>query len=221
MALEENKEYPAGGSGKLGEEGANAAEATPEQEELQPTEAIRNIDRDLLRVSALEILHDVLASLGQRVTNEAPAAELNTNEILWTIKLEDAELRILLLEDGRLIGEKMFPTSGWDVIVGATIEVHQIAPRYIWGANIWYTDLGKQDKYRWWEVTYMDHPRMTSGPSFQPYGVTNYEKADKAAVSGTAETQFAGFPTPIGDENSESFLIKWGNLLVRASQGDL
>lgn len=221
MALEENDENSSGDIGKLAEAGANAAEEAEKREVFRSVEAIRHDEREQLRVSALEIFYDVLARLGARVTNDTPAAKLNTNDILWTIKLDDAELRILLLEDGRLIDDKWFPNSGWDVIVGATIEVHQKDPEYVWGANIWYTNLGNGDEYRWWEVTYMHHPRMKSRPSFQPYGLTNYDKADKAAASGMADYQFAGFPTPVDDENLESFLIKWGNLLTRASQGDL
>ena len=45
------------------------------------------------------------------------------------------------------------------MLAGAAICVIQEQPgEYRWAANLWYTDLGHNSQYRWWEVLYMHSP---------------------------------------------------------------
>lgn len=181
--------------------------------------------RKELAETGLDTFNQMFEELFQRLADEAPMVEksFHKQSTVKQIRLGSALMEISLFHNGEPISRDYFQTSRWDVILGATINLTQNEQvKYIWGANLWYTNLGEPaEDFRWWEIPYMTHPLMQSHPTFQPYAVTEFSKADSAAGPGIAEIQFAAKPKKIDAEDFDSFYQRWRDLLARAVEGSL
>jgi hypothetical protein len=108
------------------------------------------------------------------------------------------------------------------VVAGAIIKVIQDGSRrYEWSANLWYTNLGTNADYRWWEVLYMANPFSRGRPEYEPFAVENLDDADIAASPVVGTVQFGAKPRPVDDENVDDFCDRWADLLAQAYHGQL
>jgi serine/threonine protein kinase len=177
-----------------------------------------------------EIMSQIVDTLFQRIQHYAPNAVAHTpskqlgNYTFYPnrlISLSDAELAFDFTRFST-IPAKAFERSGWDVFTGVTVKVTQKSGKpYIWSANLWFTNLGKGQEYRWWEVAYMAHPFMRSQPKYEPYFVDNLSDADIAASPGMAHIQFGAKPKIVDDENIDEFCNRWADLLAKAAIGQI
>ena len=159
------------------------ASADEEEARLQRDAEIASLeqekeDRNSVAKEAKEILQDILAILVEKVEGAAPNVRFNptSGTKYLSVTFGDAQLDVELLNRGRVISKSEFPESGWDVIVGAVINVTQGKPKpYTWSANLWFTNMGKGNDFRWYEVPYF-HFRHN-----RPVALTDLAKADLAA----------------------------------------
>ncbi|MBX3083960.1 MAG: serine/threonine protein kinase [Anaerolineae bacterium] len=208
----------------LAQAGVDAAQYAVAQDAAQIDRQTKQQSRTRLLQAAIPILDTMVETLFERVIQVAPTAErIQTRTTKnQAIRLGSALLEIELLNNGVLISEDAFERSGWDVVVGAQIQVQQSSPRpYEWGGNLWYTNLGTNSEYRWWEVIYMSHPLSRTRRSFEPFAVDDIEDADRAASPIMDTIQFAAKPRPIDDENLDEFCARWAELLAKAYRGQL
>lgn len=207
--------------------GADAAGKAIEEDAARLESARRTKTRYERAEVARQILPGIIAGLFRKIRDVAPAAEeiAGKGRESCQIRLGSASLIVQPVAGGRPISTGEFASSGWDVILGWKIEVSQEYPNhpnhFVWGANLWYTDLGQNGGYRWWEIPYMRHPLLRTQPRFQPFAVTDFRAADVAAVRGMNEFQFAAKPRPIDDEDAGDFYARWAELLSKAYYGRL
>lgn len=217
----------ASGPNPLAQAGAVAVERALQAEATQSEEEGRRQERLGLATFAREELISILKKLWTSISNDAPTAQLSGNTVaagigpLLLIRFGSAMLRVV--EHGKLyeIEVDAFPNSGWDVICGVVIKVTQSQPKkYEWSANLWYTNLGQGNPYRWYEVLYFklasSHPL-----AFEPTALIDLEDADLAASMVMHMFSLAAKPCPIDDEDTESFIERWSRLLALAYSGQL
>lgn len=186
--------------------------------------------RENISREARAIMFQIVETLFQRIRNYAPNAivhesykKIGKNLILPnpSISLDNAELVFDFTRFSK-IPAKAFERSGWDVITGVIARVTQkTGEPYIWSANLWFTNLGKGQEYRWWEVSYMTHPLISSHPQHQPYAVEDLSDADIAASPVLAHIQFGSKPRIVDDEYVDDFCNRWSDLLAKAALGQL
>ena len=179
---------------------------------------------------AQEILSEIVNILFQRIQDNAPNIIVPTISKTFdnyafipyrSVSLGDAELSFDFVKFS-FIPNDAFKQSGWDVLTGAIVKVTQNArEHFVWSANLWYTNLGKGNEYRWWEVSYMANPLMRSHPKYEPYAEENLSNADIAASPVMAHVQFGSKPKLIDDEFGDSFCNRWVELFVKAVNGQL
>jgi len=137
------------------------------------------------------------------------------------ISLGDAELAFDFAHFSTIPAEA-FNMSRWEVFTGVIAKITQRSREpYIWSANLWFTNLGKGQEYRWWEVSYMAHPLIRSHPKYEPYAVQDLSDADIAASPTMAHVQFGAKPKLIDDEFVDDFCDRWADLLAKAANGQL
>jgi serine/threonine-protein kinase len=149
---------PSKGFLALAQAGATDAEASARAEASRMTEAKLMRERQAIADGAFQMLHELADLFYERMHRVVPTIERidarSRMEVLHA-KFGAASIQIEMLNHGNPIPKNAFQKSGWDVIVGTKIQVLQEAPkRYVWGANLWYTNLGSSSEYRWWEVPY-------------------------------------------------------------------
>jgi serine/threonine-protein kinase len=211
------------GFAALAQAGAAAAELAVRADAARIEEQRKWKAREDLAKFAFEELTAISVALFDRIRDTALTA-IHPGDSLDVLQLqfETATLRIVRLFRGTAIAEGAFKESGWDVIAGATITVTQNARRpYEWSASLWYTDLGRDKEYRWWEVLYMTSPGLQRREAYEPYALTDLARADKAASPGMNEYMLAAQPRPIDGENVDDFYERWADLLAKAYRGEL
>ena len=138
----------------------------------------------------------------------------------WQAILGSARLEIKNILDGSHGMEQ----HGWDIIMGATINVTQKKfSHYEWGASLWYARVGG-DQYRWREIGYMDSPLgfgFGFGKVFQPYALKSIHEALNVMGPAMGVIQEAYTPRPIDDEDTSDFVQRWIGLFVKAYHGHL
>jgi serine/threonine-protein kinase len=213
----------------LSQAGVSAAEAAIREEAIQQEREAKQQARENLAQEAIQILHNTIKGLFARILEVAPTAKRTGS---WNrrlrVELDRASLEVKVLNGGRAIPESAFHQSGWDVIAGATICVNQgeSTPIYRWGANLWYTDLGQGNEYRWWEVPYFAvGPRLSQYyENYKPFALdvaVDFRDADLAASHVMNSISIAAKPTPIDSEYFDDFCDRWADLLAEAYRGEL
>jgi len=124
------------------------------------------------------------------------------------------------------IPEGMFPRSRWDIVVGATITTKQGRNAYEGrSANLWFAKMPEDDRYHWWEVSYMRSPLSTREPySTVPFGwdaPQALQHVDEAASSTMGVYQHGAKPKIIDGEHVEDFCRRWRNWFALAVQNRL
>jgi hypothetical protein len=109
----------------------------------------------------------------------------------------------------------------WDPVVRGKIEVQQQRPpQWSHGATLLYMRLSDGAEYRWYEVSFVDHPLMSGVPR-GPYALDDIREVDRAAGPGMHTTQIESGPTSIDGEDMESFIDRWVNRFALAYNGKL
>ena len=219
-----------GGLQALSIAAAKIAENSSKEEARELSAKSLEERRKTVAREAQEILSQIVDTLFQRIQDNAPNAIVSTSARSFggyapfpnrSIKLGDSELAFDFVRFPSIPADG-FQRSGWDVLTGVIARVSQKAREpYIWSANLWYTNLGKGQEYRWWEVSYMTSPLMRSHPVYEPYAEENISNADLAASPGMAHVQFGSKPKLIDDEYTDAFCDRWAVLLAQAVNGEL
>jgi len=224
------KNNSSGSLQKLSEAAAKIAEDSIEKEAYELSVKSTNERRRVIAYEAQDILSGIVDMLFQRILVNAPNSIVSTSSKNFgsyapfpnrSISLGDAELSFNFVKFSSIPADA-FKQSGWDVFAGAIVKVTQKAREpYVWSANLWYTNLGKGQEYRWWEVSYMANPLMRSHPKYEPYAEEDISNADLAASPIMAHVQFGSEPKLVDDEFVNSFCDRWIELLAKAVNGQL
>lgn len=229
ISMKSTTESSGAGLSALAQAGASAAEAAIRADATQMQYEARQRARKNLADGAFQVLREVIETLFARILDAAPTAKRSGS---WDrhlqIQLGAALLEVELLNRGLPIPESAFQESGWDVVAGATICVDQSEPtRYKWGANLWYTNLGRGNEYRWWEVLYynVSTKRAQYYANYEPFALdvasNDFTDADLAASHVMHVINMAAEPRPIDDESIDNFCNRWADLLAKAYHGQL
>ncbi len=170
----------------------------------------------------IEVLISKIAASAPNIkTKKTPQGNWNNNEFFyWLISLGNAELHIDI-NRFRMIDESVFKRSKWDVITGSIIKVVQNTNDYYeWSANLWFTNRGNSDEYRWWEVMYMDTISRHSH-KYEPFAVENPDMADRAAGPASDIIQFGSKLKPIDHDSMENFYGRWVSIFAQAVENKL
>lgn len=207
----------------LGRVGVAVAEAEAQRAVVVSRERSEMEERQLVADSAKQTLRELAESFESQVSSVAPAAKVSSGSAgLLVVELGSAQLVIDFLQGAAPIPAKAFERSGWDVVVGAYVTVAQVMPsEYQWSANLWFTDLGQDQQYRWWEVSYMSNALSRRRREFEPFSVTDLRDADAALGPVMHAIQSAADPRPIDGEDTADFIDRWSGVLATASRGQL
>jgi len=221
--LDDLASRPAGSASSnnvLAEIGAKAARLEATEEAQRRAYQSMLSERNALASEAYQILRSLVSSLFARVRRDAPTARLQPRGSTQVLLLGEASIEVDIPGDARAFPPGAWTRSGWDVLVGATIGVKQMKPRYDWFSCLWYARLKGKEEYRWYEVSYMDFPLSKEQRQWAPFAL-NAAEADIAAASGMQRYQIAFGPKPIDDEDSAAFQDRWIDLLARAYKGEV
>ncbi len=226
IATEEAKEIQGEGFKELAQAGASAAEASVRADAERIASEAQQRKRQELASHAFQILQEISEAFFQRIQSvifDAERIDDRSQLEFLHVRFGSALLHIQILLHGKPIPQSAFPISRWDVIAGATVQVAQSGERkYSWGANLWYTNKGQGEEYRWWEVMYMWHPLLRSHPyANEPFALDNLSDADAAAGPAMGKITLAAKPRPIDDENIDEFCDRWAKLFAQAYNGRL
>ena len=207
------------GVNALEAERVSAAAAQAERERRKAAE------RQALAKTGEAVLRDIIATLAKHAKHNASEATIiESRSGRLNISLGEAHLTVEL--QGATPPIDLFPNAKWNVAAIGQIEVDQLG-RIDWsiGATLWYMELRAGSGYRWYEVAYKRHA-LFQGPLVGPFpiqklGYDIYGEADKAAGPGMYVIEVESGPTPIDDENSESFFERWLTRLAQAYEGRL
>ena len=167
--------------------------------------------------AARDLLTDIVHLLFARIQDAVPSASFRQNGSQEILDVENAELRFTI---PGCHTDVFFAQSKWDVLCRAHVELWQRTPKYCWSSSLWYTNLGHLDGYRWYEVSYCDNPLSSRKQEYAPFYL-RYPEADSAAAPVIGVYQIAFGPKPIDDEDQESFMDRWAELLAKAVDGKL
>jgi hypothetical protein len=223
IAAGNNEANQGAGLASLAQAGAAAAEGAARAEAVRLEQAMTREARQNFAHSAFENLTAIILTLFERIQDAAPTAFRPGDTLdMLELQFESALLRVMWLFRGTAIPEDAFENSGWDVVAGASITVTQNAPQlYEWSASLWYTNMGHDNEFRWWEVLYMTHPLLQRRRDYEPFALIDPAKADMAAAPGMNEYMLAAEPRPIDDEDIDDFYRRWEDLLAKAYRGEL
>ncbi len=203
---------------KLAELGAKAAtERAVVESEANKLARLRQ-DRERMAKDAVTILRSEIAlPLIESIVSASPAVTKSKDG--FEVSLLKGSLMINAKNDR--VSENAFRQSGWDVLTAGTIGIRQRNPDYVWSASLWFTNLGSNQKHRWYEVAYMSHPLLPSLRTHEPFYLDDLNLADKAALTSMGSVQFAYKPKPIDGPDFEAFLARWTERFVAACDGKL
>jgi eukaryotic-like serine/threonine-protein kinase len=133
----------------------------------------KNAERKALIETGEAILLDIIARLKNLAHQNAPEARIQASHSgKLNIAMGQAELAIEL--QGGTPPNALFPNAKWNVQAIGQVQVRQGAP-HAWslGATLWYMQLGTHTGYRWYEVSYRQHP-LFAGPLIGPFPIQNF-----------------------------------------------
>jgi eukaryotic-like serine/threonine-protein kinase len=218
------------GFSELSSVAAEIAEQAAKEEAMKQTEKDEQIHREIIGLEAMNILAKIVDIFFEQIIAHAPDAKMSElylqqpNPFYYTVRMIKLGSGILSVDFTRLskIPMNAFSQSKWNVYAGAIITVEQESNNpYEWSANLWYTDLGKSNELRWWEVTYMTHPLKPRSTKYEPFAVYDISQADRAASRAMDIIQFGATPKLVDDEAVGDFIQRWVNLLAKAAKGEL
>lgn len=142
--------------------------------------------------------------------------------VLQNIRCNYGVLTMRRNDRHEIIAPDRFAHSGWDVVLGASIEVKQLQPHYEWAASLWYAKWPSRSEYRWYDTGYCVG-QLHRIRAFQPFALLDLDEADKAlAYGGDRPIMLAYRPKPIEDEDFAAFAQRWlDGRFALASRGAL
>lgn len=177
-------------------------------------------ERQSIATEGYGILAAVIARLFSAIENVVVDVAISPSERNPSLQAGPAALSISYFTAPGALPRNLFPTSGWDVVAGVTIQLTQAQPPYTWGSCIWYINQG-DGSYRWTEVGYMKSPLIPDHLLAEPFPLRDFGLADKAVGPIMAEYQCALGPTLIDDEDEQRFQNRWKGLFAQALTGRL
>ena len=205
------------GLSELAQVGAVEAERAAAIEVKASLEIAENRRRLQLARDASSILQEVLDEFFRQINDASPSAIVGDR----SISLGNATIMINSMNLlGDVIPPNAFPNSKWDVISGAIIALRQEKPRYDWCGNLWYTNLGKENHYRWYETSYWCINNRLVHP-FAPIALVILSDADLAHSNIAHIYSVATTPKPIDGENIIDFVDRWSKLFAQAVKGKI
>ena len=207
----------------LAQVGAEVASLEAEEEVKRKKAESEIAHRRSIAKGAVKMLMDITMSLFKKIRVSAPVAKRIVSGDINVLQLGQGELHVqpIYHRDDRLIAHEAFPRSKWDVVAAGIIGVKQRDPPYEWNASLWYSKIPADSNYRWREVSYFVNSIYGTGQGNEPFASPEISKADKAASPGLSAYQIAFGPKPIDDEDFDEFCNRWGELLAKATKGQL
>jgi hypothetical protein len=223
IGLGETKRGWGGGLEALSKAGLKAAEKALRAEAARQKEVAKEIERRKLAESAFQNFRNLIETLFGRILNAAPSAERYDDQgHPWQIKFGSASLLVHLLNGGEVILKDVFRQSGWDVVAGALLIVNQSEPsKCEYSANLWFTNPGRGEEYRWWEMHYIAKPGHESKIGFMPFGLRDISIAANVLSGSHPTIEMKSSPRAIDQENVDSFCDRWAGFLAKAYHGEL
>lgn len=206
---------------------ANAAEAERVSAAAAQAEGERRraVERTALVHTGDEVLRHIIERMKHLVTTNVSEAKIRASlPSSLHVVMGPAEMVVVL--DGATPPDTSFHSAKWSVASMGRIQVRQGAPlEWNHGATLWYMERQPQSGYRWYEVSYRRHA-LASGPIIGPFAIQNigndiFRNADLAAGPGMHVIEVESGPTPIDDENVDTFLDRWLARLAQAYEGRL
>jgi len=210
----------------IAEAAARLEQARASEESFLAAQRAAERSREELARSGRTILGDVITNLRDRILREAPSAKQDNSPY---VTLGQAQISLPISKNFdflKTVPPDSFPQSKIDVLLARTLEVHQLLPRYVWSSSLLFCRFPSGQDYRWYEVGFMGTLRGTQMAPFSLLEETTnahyrYHHAD-FALSNTMHSYQAAFgPTPIDDENEDSFIERWMVLFGAAAEGRL
>lgn len=190
-----------------------AAEET--EQRAQAEEEFRR--RSVAQVARTLFLNNVQV-LFDRIRDAVPSAVCRKNGPQEILTVDNASLKFTIPFDPDQV---FFKQSMWDVLHSAHVELWQRSPEYCWSSSFWYTNLGCEDGYRWYEVSYFESALLKEMKQlYAPFYLRSFD-ADQVAAPGLGRYQIAFGPEPIDDEHLDTFMNRWAELLAKATLGEL
>lgn len=189
--------------------------AREEAEALAATNAAAT--RVALAKEGLLILAAVVNGLFALVRERMPTAEEDATLpyerekgiALQHIRCNHGVLTMRRNDRHEIIASDRFAHSGWDVVLGASIEVKQLQPHYECAASLWYAKWPSRNEYRWYDTAYCVG-QLQRTRAFQPFALLDLDEADRAlAYGGERPVMLAYRPKPIEDEDFGAFAARW------------
>ena len=197
-------------------ERVSAAKAQAERERQE------NAERHALVQSGEAAFREIVAGLRKLAQENAPEARIESDYAIGlTIAMGQAEMQI---HSEGAVPTNVFLGSAKVLAIGS-IRVSQKNPQWSHGATLWYMRSQAVADCRWYEVAYKKNA-IASGPIIGPFPIQDvendiYRHANLAAGPGMHVIQVDFGPTPIDDEDSESFFERWLAHLAEAYGGRL
>jgi serine/threonine protein kinase len=230
LNIYENVSAPSEGLEKLALVGARDAERLALEESQRLADDKRYEERKLLFEVALKSHSELIDTLFNSITDNAPSASLGHRRVgsaldnVPSLELGSATIYSELISTDEPFDENLFNAPQWDVIAGSVLAVFQARPYPCeWSANLWYTNLGKSNFFRWYEVTYCKSlgSVLPEASEFMPFALRDLREANLAVGKGISGIMIAVQPIPVDDEDMLSFCQRWAGTFADAYDGNL
>ena len=200
---------------------AVGAELSHKEHEAQARQAALGASRrarSKVAEEATSILRDNLERLWGTLHSQVPNATRTPDASgeRFETRLGGAVVRVVTPAKGDFFDVGVFSRSGWDVTVGADLEVKG-SDGYSWATALWYCVIPGATESRWYEVGYY---RLFGDGSSAPIRA-QADDADAAAGPGMHSVAIALGPWTIDDESESEFHDRVLYLLAKAAKGEL
>lgn len=184
---------------------------------------------------AAENLYEIVSqtTLGELQSSASAATVTSGQRGGWILRLGSGEVKmsapVRTDPDAWTAGRE----QRFDVIAHATIEVHQSRDNRSYQGrehSLWYCDAQVEGEYRWFELSFMQHPLLLMGRGSRfsdttPRGVEpfamNPDGDGRAAVVGAGTNQLARPFTVVDLSDLGDFIGRWAEMLAKARDGRL
>lgn len=204
---------------------ANAAEAERVSAAGAKAERERRdaAERYALVGSGESIFRQIIKGFERVIRENASEARVQASQNQLTITMGQATLSLEL--QGAVPPNIVLGSGMWTVAAIGLIRAHQAKPEWDHGATLWYMRPRQSTEFRWYEISYQKHA-LSRGPMVGPFPIQDlgndiYGHASMAAGPGMHVIVVEFGPTPIDDENEDSFFQRWLERLVKSYNGRL
>ncbi len=190
----------------------NVAKSNLERDAENSSIATQQKARASLAVDGENSLNEVVDVLMDSIIENAPGTKVSHKQA----RLGRGKL---VISPCAKVQQGVFRESKWDVVLGATISVHQTQPTYAWSSSLWYAKIPGSERYRWYEISYWS---WSGTERFVPFDLTqSYDHADYAVAPITHTYSPCFGPVTIDENSTDEFIERWCYILAKAAEGHL